>query len=248
MDIKQFYHDYVAQVVNQPWFFWLLAAIGLFFILFIIASLFRHKGVKVYRDESGRSMITRKALRDLVSIACGKLDTPTRPKIEILPRRGRFDLTIRVKLYEGQKLNVLRDHVRRNVIHTFEEVHGIRLGDINVLVTGFKHGGKNPIQVEPIEDAADAPATLPTTPAAVSAGAEMAQERAEPLPAGEADDDEGTDEKASAKKRSFFAFGKKSPAAHDAELSSDEVVASSPEQATPEKEEGGLLPSESDKK
>jgi len=192
-------------------------------------------------------MITRKALRDLVSIACGKLDTPTRPKIEILPRRGRFDLTIRVKLYEGQKLNVLRDHVRRNVIHTFEEVHGIRLGDINVLVTGFKHGGKNPIQVEPIEDSADAPASLPTTPAAVSAGVEMAQQRAEPLPAGEADD-EGTDEKAPAKKRSFFSFGKKSPAAHDAELSSDEAVASSPEQVTPEKEEGGLLPSESDKR
>lgn len=157
--MKNFYNDYVSQIVNHPAFFWFLGGIGLCFVLYIIAACFRHRGVKVYRDESGRSIVTRKALRDLVRIACGNLDTAQTPKIDITPKRGRFDLTIRVKLYEGQKLNVLRDHIRRSIIHTFEEIHGIRLGDINVLVTGFKKSAHSPVVDEITEE--ESKETLP---------------------------------------------------------------------------------------
>ncbi len=147
--LQSFYDQFTTEVVNQSWFYPLLIAVGILLAVFFIARLRKPKSLRVYRDESGNASVTRKALNDLVHLACAKIDTASKPKIEIKPNRGRLDMTIKIKLYEGQRLNELRDKLRRSVIKTFEENHGIRLGDINVMVIGFKKGGSDN---EPVED------------------------------------------------------------------------------------------------
>jgi len=143
-NISQYYERFSTSIITEHWFYWLLGAIGLFFLAFLFVGLRRHQGMRVYRDESGSASVSISALKDLVHLACSKVETATKPKIQVKPRRGRLDLTLKVKLYEGQRLNILRDRLRRSVIRTFEEDHGIRLGDINVIIVGFKKGGGAP--------------------------------------------------------------------------------------------------------
>lgn len=139
--LQSLYEEFTTQVVSAAWFYPALTAIGVCLVFFFIARLRRPKSLRVYRDESGVASVTRRALNDLVHLACAKIDTASKPRIEVKPNRGRMDLTIRIKLYEGQRLNEIRDKLRRSVIKTFEENHGIRLGDINILVVGFKKDG-----------------------------------------------------------------------------------------------------------
>ncbi|WOO41906.1 hypothetical protein [Rubellicoccus peritrichatus] len=277
-----FYHEYISHIVSEPWFYWCLGGVGVFFILFIVATCFRGRSIRVFRDESGHASISRKALKDLVHIACSRIGTPTKPKIEFTPKRGRLDLNVQVKLYEGQRLNEIRDQLRRSVIRTFEETHGIRLGDINVVVTGFKKGGPGAPPSDPeLEITSSEPVSgvsVFTEPESSEPKVTHALEEADTVSdleseatTSKADDDksfdggedasadEDSDTTPPAKKRSFFAWGKKSKSEDeivsddaiddvtDSDTSDDGVAEKDPSDETKDSEDG-LLSSDSDKK
>lgn len=218
----------------------------------MIATYIRGRSIRIFRDESGHASIARKALKDLVRIACERVGTPTKPKIEFTPKRGRLDLNVQVKLYEGQRLNEIRDQLRRSVIRTFEETHGIRLGDINVVVTGFKKGGPHAptdpelelTSSEPVEGVSvftESDTSEPEVTHVLEASDTVSDLESEAVSQPESDEptDNSEDsfksediEPEPKKKRSFFAWGKHSDSkdetsSSDESQDSDEFEASS---------------------
>lgn len=256
--IQNLYEQFMTEVVSQPWFYPLLTAVGVCLLFFFFFGLRRHRGLRVYRDESGNASVSKKALKDLVHIACASIDTATKPRIQVKPHRGRLDMTIRVKLYEGQRLNELRDKLRRSVIRTFEESHGIRLGDINVLVVGFKKGAAYDTSAHSEDVGEKAPE--PTNPAALTPTESSVRPHETVYPKGGATDqpswinddadNEDTkgenealtspDEEDMPKKRSLFSWGKKADVAEP-----DKDTLLDPSTQPEEKPEGeGLLGNE----
>lgn len=133
--------DTIVEIANQPWFLPVCAAIAVLVIFFLLLQCFRCRDVRVLRDKNGQTLISRSALKDLVHLACERTGTPGKPSISFRPKRGRLNLRVRVKLYEGQRLTELREKLRRSLIRTFEESHGILIGEVDVIVAGFKKGG-----------------------------------------------------------------------------------------------------------
>ncbi|MEO0795536.1 MAG: hypothetical protein AAFX93_10250 [Verrucomicrobiota bacterium] len=102
----------------------------------------------VFRDESGIAETTNAALKDLVKLACEHLDTASKPRIKFIKRHGRINIYIRAKLFEGQRIGNVRDHLRRRITHILQETHGILVGDISFTATGFK----KEIPIDPPKD------------------------------------------------------------------------------------------------
>ncbi|WP_309386557.1 hypothetical protein [Cerasicoccus frondis] len=130
---------------NPQWWYWWLGAAGVILVLIIIFRLrSSSKNFRVFRDESGVAETTNSALRDLVRIACDGVETASKPKISFKKKHGRINVEIRAKLYQGQRLGEVRDHMRRRVTKIFQDTHGILVGDVSFTATGFKKSNNAP--------------------------------------------------------------------------------------------------------
>jgi len=137
-------------VDNPQFLYWWLGLLGVLLVLFIIWRFRKaRQNFRVFRDESGVAETTNSALRDLVRIACDGVETASRPKIQFKKSHGRINVRIRAKLYQGQRLSEVRDHMRRRVTKIFQDTHGILVGDVSFTATGFKRGKGDPITAEP---------------------------------------------------------------------------------------------------
>ena len=224
--LRKFYDATFAFDAPYMLYYW-GGLVVLLLILVLICRIRRsRRNFRVYRDESGVAETTDSALRDLVRLACDGVETASKPKIHFAKKHGRINILIRAKLYQGQRLSEVRDAMRRSVTKTFHDTHGILVGDVSFLVTGFKKGSGSAYEPE-------APmATLPAEPRPKSEP-ELAPVvvMAEPQPE---EEDEAVEEKPR-KKGGFFGFGRK----HDEPVESEEDEA--PAEDSPDKKDGEKL-------
>lgn len=114
-------------------------------ILYLIAGYRRkHKPLRVMHDEHGEALISVGALNDLVHLVCEKIGAAGKPRMDFRPRGEHLNVRVRIKLFEDQRLESMRQQLRERVIETFRDTHGIQVGEVDILVTGFKKRASAP--------------------------------------------------------------------------------------------------------
>ncbi|MGE9296705.1 MAG: hypothetical protein ACQKBV_10490 [Puniceicoccales bacterium] len=132
-------------------FYWWGGTIGVIIVLIILWRIkHQRRNFKVLRDEGGTVETTHGALRDLVHLSCENVETASAPKIRFRKKGRRVNVLIRAKLYEGQRLADVRDALRRHVTKTFKDTHGIEVGEVDFVATGFKKSASVRVE-EPVE-------------------------------------------------------------------------------------------------
>lgn len=115
-------------------------ALVLILILLLIAWSSRRarRDFRVYNDEGGSATVSSKALRHLIQMTCEEVGTASSPRIRFNQSRGRVNVQIAIKLYQDQRLNQIHEQLRQRIRATFEETHGIQVGNVSLKVIGFK--------------------------------------------------------------------------------------------------------------
>jgi hypothetical protein len=158
------------QHLTQPEF--LYAGGAALVLAFILILLLRRqpKNVVAYSTESGRVMVSRSAIVELVQTSCEQLQDVSKPQVKIQVKGTTTHFEIRIKLLSGGKLRKIEETLQSHLRKALTENLGIEsLGRINIVATGFKSGriesnlpakssvpdSEVPLQVEPeqvIED------------------------------------------------------------------------------------------------
>ncbi len=95
--------------------------------------------IKLFDNRVGVVQVSRKALDELVQSVCYSLGALNRPDVKIYTRRGRFYMTVALKLESGQKLQDATQEIQNALTSAFREHLGVeKLGRIDVKITGFK--------------------------------------------------------------------------------------------------------------
>lgn len=119
-----------------------LYTIGLVLVLALLLLILLRRQPKhliAYKTENGNVTVNRFAIVELVRTSCEQFKEIAKPSVKIRTRGKRAHLTIYIKFAGGSSLkeidNTLQTHLRQNL----SENLGIEnLGNINIVVTGFK--------------------------------------------------------------------------------------------------------------
>lgn len=149
-------------------------AVLVLFGFFILLLRRQPSQIVAYKSEQGKVLVARSAIRELVQSACEQIEGVSKPKTCIRIKGGRAHFDIRVKLVGTSKLKQIETTLQQHMRRALSENLGIeKLGNINVIATGFKSGRVDqasikqsaPARNEP-EPAAEAAAAKPVTTAA----------------------------------------------------------------------------------
>ncbi len=151
----------VVQGLPQPEFLYMcLATLTLLFILMLLVGR-QPKNVVAYTTESGRVMVSRSAIVELVQTSCEQLQDVSKPQVKIKVKGNTTHFEIRIKLLSGGRLRRIEETLQSHLRKALTENLGIEsLGRINIVATGFKSGriesnlpAKNslPPQIETVE-------------------------------------------------------------------------------------------------
>lgn len=108
-------------------------------LLLLILLRRQPKHLIAYKTENGNVTVNRFAIVELVRTSCEQFKEIAKPSVKIRTRGKRAHLTIYIKFAGGSSLreidSTLQNHLRQNL----SENLGIEnLGNINIVVTGFK--------------------------------------------------------------------------------------------------------------
>lgn len=200
----------------------LYVALGvlLLVLLLLVRSRRARRDVRVYQNDGGFAVVSQKALRHLIYIACDDAGLASNPKICFREVKGRIHVQIGLKLFQSQRLNDVHELLRQRIRSAVEETHGIQVGDVSVKVLGFR---KDPYRQEAHdEDAQDDTAAVRPAPGEASA----ASLYEEPITGETVTDDESDHAAATEegpKKRRFGFFGRRKEPVADGLFVSDEA-------------------------
>lgn len=135
----------------------LMIAAGLLVLLgcFILLIRRQPKQIVAYKTEGGSVLVARSAIRELVQSACEQLDGVSKPKTRIRIKRGRVHFDVSVKLVGTNQLKQVESTLQLHMRRALTENLGIeKLGNINVIATGFKSGRIDQTQIKTAAKAA----------------------------------------------------------------------------------------------
>lgn len=139
MTPREFY-DLLKELPQPEFLYMSLAALALLVLLWALVRR-QPKNVVAYSTESGRVMVSRQAIVELVQSSCEQLQDVSKPKVKISVRGRSTHFEIRLKLLSGGSLRHIEQTLQTHLRHTLTENLGIEnLGRINILATGFKSG------------------------------------------------------------------------------------------------------------
>lgn len=99
------------------------------------------KNVVAYSTESGRVMVSRHAIVELVQTSCEQLQDVSKPQVKIKVKGQTAHFEIRIKLLSGGKLRKIEETLQTHLRKALTDNLGIEsLGQINIVATGFKSG------------------------------------------------------------------------------------------------------------
>ena len=139
--LASLYQQYVHVLILDP-IFWVL--LGVCFLLGLMFSLFlkrKSKIIKLSGEGCDQALVSRRALHDLVNLACSRIGTPGKPKIVFKMRCKKLDLILKLKLYENQSLKKIRQNLHDTLMRVLQQTHGISIGKVNIVAIGFKKNG-----------------------------------------------------------------------------------------------------------
>lgn len=112
-------------------------------LLFLLLLLVRRqpKNVLAYTTESGRVMVSRQAIVELVQTSCEQIQDVSKPQVKITIKGRTTHFEIRIKLLSGGRLRQIEQTLQSHLREALTENLGIEnLGHINIVATGFKSG------------------------------------------------------------------------------------------------------------
>ncbi len=129
--------DQITQRDNLAIGFGLLVLLG----IFVLLIRRQPRQIVAYKTEHGKVLIARSAIRELVQSACEQLDGVSKPKTCIRIKGGRVHFDVSVKLVGTNQLRQVESTLQQHMRRALTENLGIeKLGNINVIATGFKSG------------------------------------------------------------------------------------------------------------
>lgn len=110
--------------------------------LFMILLLRRQpKSVMAYATDSGRVMVSRAAIVELVQTSCAQLGEVSKPSVKIKVKGSTIHFEVRIKLASGGQLRSIEQTLQTHLRNALTENLGIEdLGRIDIIATGFKSG------------------------------------------------------------------------------------------------------------
>ena len=127
--------------LSQPHFLYIGGAV--LTLVFVLVLLLRRqpKNVVAYSTESGRVMVSRSAIVELVQTSCVQLQDVSKPQVRIHTKGNTTHFEIRIKLLSGGRLRTIEETLQAHMREALTENLGIEnLGRINIVATGFKSG------------------------------------------------------------------------------------------------------------
>lgn len=99
----------------------------------------RAKRVIAYSTESGKVIVNRSAIVELVQSACAQIESVSKPRVSIRIRRGIPHFQVRLKLASGGRLRDVESSLQEHLREALTLNLGIeQLGNIDVIATGFR--------------------------------------------------------------------------------------------------------------
>ena len=99
------------------------------------------KSVMAYATESGRVMVSRAAIVELVQTSCSQLEAVSKPNVKIKVKGSTVHFEVRIKLASGGQLRRIEQTLQTHLRTALTDNLGIEdLGRIDIIATGFKSG------------------------------------------------------------------------------------------------------------
>ena len=127
--------------LTQPPYLYVACGGLAFACLLLILVRRQPKKIVAYQTESGRVMLSRSAIIDLIRTACGQLDGVTKPRVKIKVKGKTIHFDVQIQLMSGGRLREIEETLQTHLRQNLSENLGIEhLGQINIVATGFKSG------------------------------------------------------------------------------------------------------------
>ncbi len=238
--LRQFYQLDVQPVLHNEIVMISLAILLLITLWALLKLRSRMRAMRIFKTQSGRVMVSRGALRDLVHSASRQVVTTNKFRVSFLAKRGKLHLTLKLKLNEGQRVNDVASRLEARIKEVLQETLSIeKIGTINVVITGFtksKHVPPAPVPVaEQPADEEDDDVLHEVAPVRHEISSPEKAEEAKPTsnpvlvadapkPVEEESADADDSEEQPRERRSFSLFGKRKHEQHaQEEAATDEI-------------------------
>lgn len=113
-------------------------------VLILLLLLLRRrqpKKVVAYITDSGRVMVSRSAIVELVQTSCAQLEEVSKPAVKIKVKGNVTHFQVHLKLTSGGRLREIEQTLQSHLRNALTENLGIEnLGKIDIVATGFKSG------------------------------------------------------------------------------------------------------------
>ena len=113
-------------------------ALALAFLLMLLVRR-QPKQIVAYKTENGGVFVAGSAIKELVQSAFQQIDGVTKPHCRIKTKGGRIHLCVEIKLDGDSQMRTVEALLQKHMRKSLTEKLGIeKLGDINIIATGFK--------------------------------------------------------------------------------------------------------------
>ena len=111
------------------------------FLLIVLLCRRQPKSVMAYATDSGRVMVSRAAIVELVQTSCSQLEEVSKPSVKIKVKGRTVHFEVRIKLASGGQLRSIEQTLQTHLRNALTDNLGIEdLGRIDIIATGFKSG------------------------------------------------------------------------------------------------------------
>ena len=133
-------YDAIQQLPQPEFAYTCVAVLVLLFLLMLLVRR-QPKNVVAYTTDSGRVMVSRHAIVELVQTSCEQIQDLSKPQVKITIKGRTTHFEIRIKLLSGGRLRQIEQTLQSHLRQALTENLGIEnLGRINIVATGFKSG------------------------------------------------------------------------------------------------------------
>ncbi len=120
-------------------------AIGISVLILLLWAILlvrrQPKSVMAYATDSGRVMVSRAAIIELVQTSCSQLKEVSKPSVKIKVKGSTVHFEVRIKLASGGQLRSIEQTLQTHLRNALTDNLGIEdLGRIDIIATGFKSG------------------------------------------------------------------------------------------------------------
>lgn len=125
---------------NLPGDPYLSIGLGVALLILIFWLLLRRQpsAIEAFDSERGHVRVSRRAITEVARRACETMNGISRCNTRIKFRRGNLVIDVRIRLVAGHSLSEVCSELEHRMHRTLQDNLGIqRLGDINIMVTGF---------------------------------------------------------------------------------------------------------------